>query len=535
MALTETSLNLQSPAEDDSGASSLAPIAEHVGMELRLLASREAFEKVRELPVITQYARNRGTFHRLESVYYDTPEQLLFRRGISLSVQRNGQHFVQTLELPLADGWPLERRQRNVPVDSIVPDLARLPANEIGRQITARSKNTLTPIFTMKVRRHLQRLDLPDAAVDLVFDEGIVEAGAQREALFEIKLKLKTGNVGALFDLGMQLLGAAPLQFSACATAERGYLLAFDRERSATKAKLPDIAAEEIIDNVIALVMGSCWLHLLANREVAQQEMNSEGVHQIRIALRRLRTICSTFHRYIPSPAFQAVSTEAKWVMQQLGRAREWDVFAETATRLATATPDIDLNGFRETIQQRRQSNYRAVQAALADPRCSQFLLRLGHVIECRGWRNEIDRKTLEILSQPILPFASKILARLHRKALKRGAHFKRLDSTMQHKLRVDVKKLRYAAEFLLPLFAERAAVKRYVKRLARLQTALGRACDIASSRILIDAIRRNDQTPLDLAVGVVVGWQTRDQLVVAKMLPKRWRRFKATKAFWDR
>ena len=174
MALTETSLNLQSPAEDDSGASSLAPIAEHVGMELRLLASREAFEKVRELPVITQYARNRGTFHRLESVYYDTPEQLLFRRGISLSVQRNGQHFVQTLELPLADGWPLERRQRNVPVDSIVPDLARLPANEIGRQITARSKNTLTPIFTMKVRRHLQRLDLPDAAVDLVFDEGIV-------------------------------------------------------------------------------------------------------------------------------------------------------------------------------------------------------------------------------------------------------------------------------------------------------------------------------------------------------------------------
>lgn len=52
----------------------------------------------------------------------------------------------------------------------------------------------------------------------------------------------------------------------------------------------------------------------------------------------------------------------------------------------------------------------------------------------------------------------------------------------MQHKLRIDVKKLRYTAEFLLPLYAARAPVKRYVKRLARLQAALGGACDIASS-----------------------------------------------------
>ena len=40
---------------------------------------------------------------------------------------------------------------------------------------------------------------------------------------------------------------------------------------------------------------------------------------------------------------------------------------------------------------------------------------------------------------------------------------------------------------------------------------------------ILIDAIRRNNQPALDLAVGVVIGWQVRDQLVTAKTLRKRW------------
>jgi inorganic triphosphatase YgiF len=504
-------------------------------MELRLLASRGAFEKVRELPVVIQHTRNRTTLRRLESVYYDTPEQLLFRHGMSLRVRRNGRHFVQTIKLPPAAGRPLGRRQQDVPVAGIAPDLAQLPADEIGHPITARIKNTLVSIFTTKVRRHVQRLDFPDASVEIVFDEGTVETGTRQQSLFEIKLKLKSGNAGVLLDLGAQLLGAVPLQFSVCSTAERGYRLAFDLERSATKARLPDIDAGEVIDNVIAILMGSCWHHLLKNREVAQEERDPEGVHQMRIALRRLRTICTIFQHDIPSPAFQAVSAEAKWVMQQLGRAREWDVFAETATRLATTTPDIDLSGLREVVQQQRQSNYGAVQATLADPRCGRFLLALGHTIERRGWRNEIDEETLVVLSQPMLSLADKILARLHRKALKHGLHFNRLDAAMQHRLRIDVKKLRYAAEFLSPLYAARAPVKRYVKRLARLQVALGGACDIASSRILIDVVRRNDQPALDLAAGVIAGWQARDQLVVEKMLRKRWRRFKAAKTFWNR
>src|SRR5262245_45248893 len=121
-----------------------------------------------------------------------------------------------------------------------------------------------------------------------------------------------------------------------------------------------------------------------------------------------------------------------------------------------------------------RRSNGGALEAVLADPRCSRFLLSLAHWVERRGWRNEIDSDALAVLSQPMPPRADKILARLHRKALKRGAQFRRLDSAAQHDLRIDLKKLRYAAEFFLPLYAGHAPAKRYVVRLARSRNVLG-------------------------------------------------------------
>jgi CHAD domain-containing protein len=222
--------------------------------------------------------------------------------------------------------------------------------------------------------------------------------------------------------------------------------------------------------------------------------------------------------------------------MQQLGPARDWDAFVETTVaRLAGAAPDIDLDGLREAVEQQRKSSYAALHAVLADPRCSRFLLSLGHFVERRGWRNEIDSEALAVLSQPISTLSDKILKRLHRKALKRGAHFRQLDAGTQHDLRIDLKKLHYAAELFSPIYASQAPAKRYVSRLARLKASLGRLRDIASTRILLDAIGQDGQPALQLAIGAVAGWQARDRIAVAKTLRRRWRRFKATPAFWSR
>ncbi len=108
-------------------------------------------------------------------------------------------------------------------------------------------------------------------------------------------------------------------------------------------------------------------------------------------------------------------------------------------------------------------------------------------------------------------------------------------DIESQHDLRIDLKKLRYATEFFLPLYAASAAARRYAERLAQLQGNLGRAHDIGGTRILLDIIRQEGRPTLHLAIGAIAGWQARDQIAIAKTLRKRWRRFKATPAFWGR
>ena len=170
----EISLKARQPIVNDSGSAIAVRPGEQAEIELKLLAPQGILEKLREMPVIVQYARNRGAYRRLETVYYDTPERLLFQRGMSLRVRRSGKKFVQTLKLLPDIGQPLARRQWETPVDGITPDLARLPAAEIGDPVTTLTSDALVPVFATKVRRYARQLDLPDASVEIVFDEGTI-------------------------------------------------------------------------------------------------------------------------------------------------------------------------------------------------------------------------------------------------------------------------------------------------------------------------------------------------------------------------
>src|SRR5215510_9255843 len=62
----------------------------HAEIELKLRASPAAIEQIRKAPVIVQNARNRGVVRRLDTIYYDTPDQALARQRGSLRVRRNG-------------------------------------------------------------------------------------------------------------------------------------------------------------------------------------------------------------------------------------------------------------------------------------------------------------------------------------------------------------------------------------------------------------------------------------------------------------
>jgi triphosphatase len=97
------------------------------------------------------------------------------------------------------------------------------------------------------------------------------------------------------------------------------------------------------------------------------------------------------------------------------------------------------------------------------------------------------------------------------------------------------LKKLRYAAEFFLPIFGQHPLAKRYVAQLSKLQDALGDANDGAATRSLLVSVTEQAEVTPDVhrAVGVLIGWSARDRLATAKSLRRRWRKFKTVKEFW--
>jgi inorganic triphosphatase YgiF len=505
-------------------------------VELKLLAPAGALDKLQEAKVITRHARDAIVSRHLEATYYDTADRVLFSHGLSLRVRRNGNGHVQTLKLNPVHGQPFIRREWEAPVQTVAPDLGLLPVSEIGAPLDGLSPDALRPIFATRFRRRTQQLDLHGTVVEIAFDEGCIEAGKRYEPLTELELEVKAGDPRVLYDLGIELLEIAPLRIGTQSKADRGNRLAFGLTPKATKVKAPAIAAEHMVDDIIGLLLGSCQHQLLANQAMVEDGVDPEGVHQMRVALRRLRTAFALLRPELDWPMLQVFDADAKWLAKLLGAARDWDVFSTDTLSgpSGSLAAEVDFDGLRQAAEPHRRAAYATLREALAGRRYNRFQLSMRSWIESRGWRNELANQSLTVLLEPAPAFAARVLTRLHRRALKMGAHFRRLPPASRHRLRIALKKLRYAAEFFHGLHGEDAESTGFHRRLAALQDALGQDNDAATTWPFLRALARDPVAPeVQRAIGAVMGWQVRDSIEAGRTLRERWREFKTTPKFW--
>lgn len=526
-----------SPTETAAGHDpSAIPLAAAEEIELKLLVPADALNRLYEAPVIVRHGGSAGTARQLEATYYDTGDRALFSHGLSLRVRRSGRRYVQTMKRAPCNGRPFARAEWECPITGAVPDLVQLPVAEIGAPLDGMLPDALGPIFTTKVRRRTRRLDFGGAIVEVAFDEGSIVAGDRSEALSELELELMTGDRRALFDLGLELLEAAPLRISIRSKAERGYELASGGAPKATKATPPPITAAHAVDDVIGLLLAGCQHHLLANQGLAEAGHDPEGVHQMRVALRRMRSACGLLRRELGSPSLSVFNAEAKWMAQLLGAARDWDVFiTETAAAPAelVGTDMFDLEALREAAEPHRLAAYASLREALASRRYNRFQLSLRRWIEMRGWRNELRDQSLAVLLEPAPVLACRILTRMHRKVLKQGQHFRDLDAVAWHRVRVELKKFRYAIEFFQGALGESARLRSYISHLAQLQDDLGRYNDASTAGPFLSALARGSAgADVQRSIGVVAGWQARSRLEIGGV-HKSWQQFKSMPTFW--
>ncbi len=418
----------------------------------------------------------------LVSTYFDTPDRALRRAGSILRVREDDGRFVQTLKAEDPDGTNLlARGEWEDPVADCRPDPQ---APESGSRLPEEVAGTLCPLFVTEVDRVAIEIEpKPGTRIEAAVDRGRIRTvdGGGSEPISEIELELKEGEPTALYDLALELLEQAPLRIELRSKSERGYRLVegADAPPSAASAAPVVLGPQMTIEDALQLVGRACLAHLLRNEPAALADA-IEGVHQMRVAMRRLRSMLSAVKKILPEAERRWVSDEVKLLTGALGLARNLDVFATEL--LPPARNDArDQPGWDElsaAAEDARADAHRRVGDEIRSPRHTATVLRLLRWFEGRGWRRAPTGEPDKALTVAIATVAPAVLDRRRRLVRKRSRHFRRLPARGRHRLRIAVKKLRYAIELLDSLYDRRDA-RPFIKRLKRVQDELGHANDV--------------------------------------------------------
>ncbi len=279
--------------------------------------------------------------------------------------------------------------------------------------------------------------------------------------------------------------------------------------------------------------IGTSCLDQILHNEAAVLAGMEEGIHQMRVAVRRLRAVLSAFGQMLPADQQRAASDELRWLADALGPARNLDVFE--ASLLAPARSAITEPGHMEALTaavvRRRKAAYAQAKKAVRSTRYTALLLRLLRWFESCGWRGSMASQDLE---RPIAALAVSILGGRGRVVKRRGKGFGKQSATQRHRLRIALKKQRYAIEALAALYPE-DEVRRYTKRLKRLQDDLGEANDVRVGRDIVADLAKPaaPRGAIAAAGNTVLEWHERRLAGRERKLRKHLERLRGAAPFW--
>ncbi len=486
-----------------------------VEIELKFQVPAPARERVHHA-VATAAARTQ----RVRTIYLDTPDGRLAAAGMAVRLRRDGRRWLQTVK-GQGDGL-LQRLEHEVPVPApargVTPavDLARHAGTPAHGRLAAvlGDAPVLGPVFETDMRRTRRIVRMGATRIELALDEGRILAAGRSLPLCELELEWLSGPLDGLYRLGERWATRHGLWLDVRSKAERGACLARGEDAAPpVMARRPLLSPEGGPDAALRAMVGAGLAHLLPNLSaVAAGTGRPEHLHQVRVALRRLRTALQVFEGW-------SADVDAGWtpaladLFDALGAARDLDALSASllpALRAAGA-PFSDLVPPAAAPAEPGQ----ALRAVAAQRLLLSLLAFAGH--------------TPALASGPLVDRARPLLRRLHRQVVRDGEAFATLDDEARHRTRRRVKRLRYSVEFVAALWPAKD-VRRYLARVAPAQDALGRFNDLCvAQQAFAAAVER------DPRAWFAVGWLQAQRAEPIAAAARALRRLGRGQPFWKR
>lgn len=440
-------------------------------VELKLDLAGGAGADIRTLPLLA------GTAPAVLpqfAIYYDTSAGKLARAGVSLRVRRSAGRWIQTVKRTLPGEGLLQRGEWEWEVADEQPDVAKLGELSFDLDGTIpKLARKLEPVLRTEIQRTSWLVERNGSHVQVDLDLGQLTSGDRSTPVAEVEFELIEGSRQALTDLAREVAGCLPVRLGVLSKADRGAALREGRLGAPRKAEPVRVTADMRAADALSAIGQACLKHYRQNEDVVLALRQPEALHQARVALRRLRAAFTLFKPVIAADtAYPALRSELRWFTAQLGDARDLDVY------LKRDLPEEEL----QAVSRAREQAYDRVIEAMNDARSRLLVIDLAGWLALGSWRGE-SRAV-----RPITPFAAKRLDRLWGAVEPTGRRLEQMGEEERHRLRIEVKKMRYAVEFFTDLYRPSKAKKHFVASIEALQEALGLLNDIATARTLTAA-----------------------------------------------
>jgi CHAD domain-containing protein len=283
-------------------------------------------------------------------------------------------------------------------------------------------------------------------------------------------------------------------------------------------------------EDAFRVTLFECLAHVAGNVAAVTRSREVEGLHQLRVGLRRLGVAFSAFGEEFHTPAMAELQARTKAFASAIAPARDLDVFADELFEepAASCGSEAPFTLLRDRLERARMQAWDDAVARVSGVEFAILLDDIAAAAQSRHWTSQTAIRSL----------APRRLDEYLVKARKRGRHLKTLEQRDCHRLRISLKKLRYAAEFYAPLYKKKK-VKRYIQAIKELQDLLGAFNDAGQVRATLSLLTADAdiaprvQSDLYFASGVINGWHCARVARLGKSVMTRWDKFKHAGPFW--
>jgi CHAD domain-containing protein len=451
------------------------------------------------------YTLSPATWHRVHTVYYDTPDLRITCWGASLRY-RVGEGWTVKLPLPATKRDAFRTEYHFDGDRAVVPRLALDLLAAILRGVVP---EPVVDMRTIRTQRAVSaaRGDVADIVED---DVRVVEERTVIDRFRQIEIELRPdAPEPVLDDLSRALRDAG----AGRPDPQPKILIAVRKRKPEPEVVVPRLDSRSTMRDVVTAAIASSVERLVRIDPLLRSEPAPDSVHDSRVSVRRLRSHLRTFRPVLDAAWADDLRERLNWLSDMLSGARDSDVLLADLRKRVGELPSVDqrhADGFLRPFIDNRAAMYDELSRALRTPRYVEVIDALVTAAHAPRFNAEIDGASRRLAATCM----QQVWRRLRKRVRRAGAipHDRDL-----HCIRIASKHARYAAEALAPIAGPEA--KRFAKRAEALQSLLGEQHDAVTA---YHRLRQPDVAQPDtiFIAGEIAGSEN----VVAQRARRKWR-----------